>query len=296
MDNWHKCPNSLVDRLMGTVLSPTATCVVLTVWRLTEGVRERHQAAIPTETFMRVTKTNRKKTAYDYVNEALKTGLINVKKEQGKVNVYSINKKCPLWYIAEVVAESVPSTESATSGDNCHIVVAESAIGLDKSSGGKCHPYKDIKIKDNIKDKKKVVKPKKESPKPYSPEKPESVSDQIWNDLLILRKETKASNSQTAWTTIFNGLEKAQQATGHSLDQIITFWISKAWKGFNADWYQNAQPKPQQTNYQGNNNGSHQSANSQPKQQLNHFDQLRAEAAAKYGRANSEPRTVSDVT
>lgn len=100
----------------------------------------------------------------------------------------------------------------------------------------------------------------------YKPVKPKEVSEQVWNDLLILRKETKASNTKTAWTPIFNGLEKAQQATGHSLDQIITFWIGKAWKGFNADWYLNAQPKPQQTNYQGNNNAINQSANKQPKQ------------------------------
>lgn len=102
----------------------------------------------------------------------------------------------------------------------------------------------------------------------YKPVKPESVSEQVWNDLLILRKETKASNSQTAWTTVFNGLDAAKQTTGHSLDQIITFWIGKAWKGFNADWYLNAQPKPQQTNYQGNNHANHQSANNsnQPKQ------------------------------
>ena len=41
----------------------------------------------------------------------------------------------------------------------------------------------------------------------------------------------------------------------------------------------------QQTNYQGNNHANHQSANSQP----NHFDQLRAEARAKYG--NTQPNT-----
>ena len=43
--------------------------------------------------------------------------------------------------------------------------------------------------------------------------------------------------------------------------------------------------QPQQTNYQGNNHANHQSANSQP----NHFDQLRAEARAKYG--NTQPNT-----
>ncbi|KAF0567400.1 hypothetical protein FQV37_2256 [Psychrobacter nivimaris] len=48
--------------------------------------------------------------------------------------------------------------------------------------------------------------------------------------------------------------------------------------------------QPVKTNYQGNNNAINQSANSQP----NHFDQLRAEAAAKYGNPQpSEPRTVN---
>lgn len=43
--------------------------------------------------------------------------------------------------------------------------------------------------------------------------------------------------------------------------------------------------QPAKPNYQGNTNANHQSANSQ----LNHFDQLRAEAAAKYG--NTQPNT-----
>ena len=43
--------------------------------------------------------------------------------------------------------------------------------------------------------------------------------------------------------------------------------------------------QPAKTNYQGNNHANHQSANSQH----NHFDQLRAEARAKYG--NTQPNT-----
>lgn len=274
MDNWHKCPNAIVDRLMGVVLTPNAVCVVLTIWRLTEGVRERHQASIPTETFMRVTGTKRKNTAYQYVNEAVESGLISVQKARGKVSVYSINKKCPLWYNVEVVAEIVPTlhdkevvTESATSGEKRHIVVAESAIGLDESSGGKRHTYKDIKIKDNIKDKKKVTKPKKEAVKSYSPEKPDSVSDQIWNDLLAHRKSKKTSNTKTAWSTIFNALAKTQSATGHTLDQIIAEWISRDWKGFKSDWYINSQAKPTaNNNLQGNTNANTQPANSHHQQ------------------------------
>lgn len=130
----------------------------------------------------------------------------------------------------------------------------------------------------------------------YKPVKPELVSEQIWNDLLILRKETKASNSKTAWTTVFNGLEKAQKTTGHTLDEIITFWISKGWKGFNADWYLNAQPKPQQTNYQGHNHANNQPASNQPRP--SHYDDLRAQIAAKYGTSEQprDIRTVSETT
>ena len=76
-------------------------------------------------------------------------------------------------------------------------------------------------------------------PTKYKPEKPDGVSEQVWDDLLALRKTKRAVESQTAWNTIFNALEKAQQATGHSLEQIITEWVSADWKGFRFDWYIN---------------------------------------------------------
>lgn len=211
MDNWHKCPNAIVDRLMGVVLTPSAVCVVLTIWRLTEGVRERHQAAIPTETFMRVTGTKRKNTAYQYVNEAVESGLISVQKNRGKVSIYSINKKCPLWYNVEVVAEIVPTleekevvAESDSSSDKCNIVVAESAIGLDESSGGKRHTYKDIKIKDNIKDKKKESDEQTASnDKPKPPiKKPKTLNipfDDFWNGY---DKKKDTAKCEKKWSSL----------------------------------------------------------------------------------------------
>jgi len=228
MSNWHKCPNALVDRLMGSVLSPNATCVVLTIWRLTEGVRERHQAAIPTETFMRVTGTNRKKTAYQYVNEALNSGLVAAKKEQGKVNIYSINKECSLWYEGEVVAESATSTESATSGDNCHVVVAESATGLDESSGGKRHTYKDIEIKDNIKDKKKAApKPKFDA---LSYPVPSFIEQENWNDFVAMRKEIKKPLTETSSKRTVNALVKFD-ANGFDANDSLDYSIANNYPG-----------------------------------------------------------------
>lgn len=150
MDNWHKSPNALVDKLMGKVLSPSATCVVLTILRLTDGIRGRAEASIPTEKFMAILDTNREKTVYKYVDEAIQSGLISVKKSRGKVSVYSINKKCTLWYDVEVVAENVPTlhekevvAENASSGEKRHTVGAENATTIAQSSGGKRHTYKE---------------------------------------------------------------------------------------------------------------------------------------------------------
>lgn len=183
------------------------------------------------------------------------------------------------------------------------------SIAISQSSNmknGDCKseaPIPDSKPNDkpvNKTDSKNASEGKKKAAR-YKPVKPESVSEQVWNDLLILREETKASNSQTAWTTVFNGLDAAQQKTGHSLDQIITFWIGKAWKGFNADWYLNAQPKPQQTNYQGNTNANHQPANNQHQQYdtsttAGYAAKLDADAAAYYAEQARAQQSIDGST
>jgi len=228
MGNWHKCPNALVDRLMGTVLTPNSTCVVLTIWRLTEGVRERHQASIPTETFMRVTGTKRKKTAYQYVNEAVNSGLVTVKKEQGKVNIYSINKHCPLWYNDGVVADTVPVTESATSGDKCHLVGSESASGLDETSGDKCHTYKDIEIKDSIKDKKKAQSKIKFDALTYLI--PSFIEQENWNDFVAMRKEVKKPLTETACKRLIKSLIEFD-ANGFDVNDSLNSSIMNQYQG-----------------------------------------------------------------
>lgn len=113
----------------------------------------------------------------------------------------------------------------------------------------------------------KKTKSKTQSPvETYKPEKPDLVSDQVWSDLLSHRKIKKTSNTQTAWNVIFSQLEKAKQATGHSLDQIITEWITRDWKGFKSDWYINIQNKTQSTgNNYANNQPANNPANEQPK-------------------------------
>jgi hypothetical protein len=109
--------------------------------------------------------------------------------------------------------------------------------------------------------------PKKTANDKFKPVKPEQVSDQVWNDLLALRKKKGAIDSQTAWTRINNSIERAQQATGHTLENIFSYWVMRAWAGFDEKWYINAHPQPTNT-YQGNTHAQHQPANNQhqPKQ------------------------------
>ena len=148
MDKWHKTPNSVIDSLVGQVISANAGWIVLTVIRYTDGFGSE-SAPIPTGTFMRVLGTKRKPTAYQYIDEAVASGLINVVKETGKVNVFSLNKKCPLWYAVAEIKETKPVSENDTtkpvsdndtSNGNVNGVVAESVTA---TSSENRYSYKD---------------------------------------------------------------------------------------------------------------------------------------------------------
>lgn len=129
---WHRSPNAVIDRISGLVLSPSAVMVLITVVRYTAGMGGKQSAAIPTEVFKRVLGTNREKTAYAYVKEAVDSGLVQVIKKQGCVSVYSINQESDLWHKAPVVAEIASSSEKCHigSGGKRHKVGAESATGV----------------------------------------------------------------------------------------------------------------------------------------------------------------------
>lgn len=157
------------------------------------------------------------------------------------------------------------------------------------------HPSDTVSASGDTVSPKPIIKPTNEPIKKivakkevkFSPVKPNEVSEQTWNDLLQLRKTKRAVESKTAWTRINNAIERAQQSTGHSLEDIYSYWVSKSWTGFDASWYLKAHPVAQQTSYQGNTYENHQPANNQYIQQ-SHFDKLRAEAAAKYGNTPAE--------
>lgn len=266
-------------------LSPIAFSVLMRMVRMIDGYGNDDKGL--SNTFLQSNCNMSKNTVSKAVKELIEFGFLDQKRQQRTTTIYSLNYENIADFNAKEHGQNLASQNLASQDMTIRFPKSDHQLG--QNMGGN-KEKKEKPLKKNI----EKNKPKKETPKSYSPEKPESVSEQIWNDLLILRKDKKTSNTKTAWTTIFNALEKAQQATGHTLDQIIAFWIAKDWKGFNADWYLNAQPKPQQTNYQGNNHANHQSANSQPKSKAEQYrDMLNQQYAERYGQPQPAERTVN---
>lgn len=269
-------------------LTPIAFGVLMRMVRMIEGYQGNDDAAL-SNTFLQKACNMSKNTVSKAVTELVEFGFLNQEVQQRKTAIYTLNYENIAAFDAKKHGQNLASQNLASQNMTIRFPKYDQELG--QNMGSNKENINKTSLKKTIE---KKSKPKKESPKSYSPEKPESVSDQIWNDLLILRKETKASNSKTAWTTVFNALEKAQNTTGHSLDQIITFWIGKAWKGFNADWYLNAQrsssqpsvnhQSSNQNTYQGNNNANHQPANSQHQPKRSeaelYAEQLAADLAA----------------
>lgn len=63
-------------------------------------------------------------------------------------------------------------------------------------------------------------------------EKPEEVTEQVWNDFCALRKEKKAPLTQTALALITNEAGKA----GIGLNEALSISCSRGWQSFKADW------------------------------------------------------------
>ena len=253
---WYKCPNSMIDHIAGIELKPGAFIVVLTVIRYTEGMGGKKSAAIPTEVFMRVLGTNREKTAYEHVKQAVESGLVQVTKKPGCVNHYSINQESDLWRKAPVVAES------ASSGEKCHKVVAESATGVVAESATLIK--KEENIKDNIKESNKKENEQAISLVDYwnnnhGKNKSADVKTSVWLDKVKARLKKFSSDEiklamlsviQSSWHQQ-NGQVLIKNAI--SSDQRCDEAISR---------YHQSNP----ISYQGNNNANNQSANSQPQQ------------------------------
>jgi len=98
-------------------------------------------------------------------------------------------------------------------------------------------------VSDNVNDSKnkKESLNKKNNTKKDLLEKPDDVSEEVWNDFIHHRKQKKALITKTVITRIKNEAAKVNWTLEDALSEIVT----KNWQGFNSDW---VKPKPRQNN------------------------------------------------
>ena len=295
MANYFQTPNDMIDKIVGRVISGDAAWVVMTVWRYTEGMKDkttgkpRKSALIPTETFKRVLGTNRNNTAYKHIEDAVNSGLVSVVKSRGKVSSYSINHACEHWYIdKEVVSKSetpLVVAESDSSVEKRLLGMAESDI---PSSVEKRHTYKERDNKEIYKEITKGDSDKKDNPKPEakkpSPAKQErellvtSLFDK-WIELsgqkikpskkrlshINARLDDDFTEQQIIDAMTYVATDSWHVANGQNLIEIAV----RSTEQLEKKLIKVASLKSQPTNtFQGNTYANHQSANhsNQPKQ------------------------------
>lgn len=62
------------------------------------------------------------------------------------------------------------------------------------------------------------------------------ISEQAASDWMLVRKNAKATNTETAFNALHNQIDKICRRYGVTPDQVARFAASHDWKGINADW------------------------------------------------------------
>ena len=64
-------------------------------------------------------------------------------------------------------------------------------------------------------------------------QKPESVSEQVWNDFTALRTKRRAPITETA----LKGIQREAEKAGITLEEALSTCCERGWQGFMAKWY-----------------------------------------------------------
>ena len=94
-----------------------------------------------------------------------------------------------------------------------------------------------------VKEVKEVKKVTKKSPA-FHPKrlKPDFVSVDQWDNVLIHRKAMKATNTKLAIERLITQLNKAVDAN-FTIDQCLGMMVDRSWRGFKMEWMENAREK-----------------------------------------------------
>lgn len=160
------------------------------------------------------------------------------------------------------------------------VILTERVVNLSDKHGQSDHHTRTTTQEPLHKNITQEEKPKKPKPKfdALTYPIPSFIKQENWNDFVAMRKEIKKPLTETAAKRLISKLTEFD-ANGFDANESLDYSIMGQYQGV---FERN---RKQQSNNQVNGNERHNTANSQ----LNHFDQLRAEARAKYG--NTQPNT-----
>ena len=203
--NYTQIPNVYFDEIMQT-LNQTENIVFLVIMRKTFGWHKKRDK-ISYSQIMELTGIKSRTTVSTALKGLLEKGLIETQKA-GQLISYTVSINGPVQNIDQ--------------SKNCTGTSPNSVLVEPKTSPNSVHTKESNinKVKKNIGIKKLIA------------DKPESVSQEVWDEYVSLRKQKRT----TVTPLVIKGIEREAEKAGLSLQDALTTCIERGWQGFKADW------------------------------------------------------------
>lgn len=203
--NYTQIPNIYFDEIMQT-LNQTENIVFLVIMRKTFGWHKKRDN-ISYSQIMELAGIKSRTTVSTALKGLLEKGLIETQKA-GQLISYTV--------AINGLVQKIDQSKFCT-GTSPNSVLVEP-----KTSPNSVHTKESNinKVKENIGIKKLTA------------DKPESVSQEVWDEYVSLRKQKRT----TVTPLVIKGIEREAEKAGLSLEQALTTCIERGWQGFKADW------------------------------------------------------------
>lgn len=203
--NYTQIPNIYFDEIM-QILNQTENIVFLVIMRKTFGWHKKRDA-ISYSQIMSLSGIKSRSTISAALKGLQEKGLIETLKT-GQLISYTVS--------INGLVQNIDQSKFCT-GTSPNSVLVEP-----KTSPNSVHTKeKNLnKVKENIGIKKIIA------------DKPESVSQEVWDEYVSLRKQKRT----TVTPLVIKGIEREAEKAGLSLQDALVTCIERGWQGFKADW------------------------------------------------------------
>ena len=203
--NYTQIPNIYFDEIM-QILNQTENIVFLVIMRKTFGWHKKRDA-ISYSQIMSLSGIKSRSTISAALKGLQEKGLIETQKT-GQLISYTVS--------INGLVQNIDQSKNCT-GTSPNSVLVEP-----KTSPNSVHTKESNinKVKKNIGIKKLIA------------DKPESVSQEVWDEYVSLRKQKRT----TVTPLVIKGIEREAEKAGLSLQDALVTCIERGWQGFKADW------------------------------------------------------------